>query len=68
VRFVVARKIPTPRLEVAAVQFAPLSVEAAGIVHGEDSRLIAEIFDRSGNRRGNADNFKIKERMLAIGV
>ena len=32
---------PNPRLEVAAVQFAPLSVVAAGILHGEDSRLIA---------------------------
>ena len=32
---------PKPRLEVAAVQFAPLSVVAAGILHGEDSRLIA---------------------------
>jgi hypothetical protein len=41
VRFVVARKIPTPRLGVAAVQFAPLSVVAAGILHGEHSRLIA---------------------------
>jgi hypothetical protein len=32
---------PNPWLEVAAVQFAPLSVVAAGILHGEDSRLIA---------------------------